>query len=216
MSDRNPWLHVSARDYEGHMAHPAVGQLRFLADLLDEFLMALRPRRVALLGCATGNGLERVDPAEVDSVLGVDINAEYLAVAERRHRPQLGERLRLECADLGDPIAAASALSGGGFDLIHAPLLFEYLEPERLLPVLAHALTPAGTLVVLLQLPSAGQGAVTDTPYTGVQVLESLLRLVAPETFAAAAEAAGLTRILEEARTLPTGKAFHLSLWRRA
>ncbi len=215
MSAPNPWLRVSAADYEGHMAHPSVDQLDFLAARFADALREFAPRRLALLGCATGNGLEQVDPERVERVLGVDINPEYLEVAEARHRSRLGERLILRRADLGDPVAATAALAPGDFDLIHAALLFEYLEAARLLPLLADALAASGTLVVLLQLPVADHGAVTATPYTGVRVLEPLLKLRHPAGFAAAAEAAGLQGLSEETLALPTGKRFHLSCWRR-
>ncbi len=216
MSAPNPWLRVSAADYEGHMAHPDVGQLGFLAERFAVALRAGAPRRVALLGCATGNGLERVDPERVELLLGVDLNPEYLALTEARHRARFGERLVLRCADLGDPVVAAAALAPGGFDLIQAALLFEYLEPARLLPVLAGALSPQGRLTVLLQLPVAEHSAVTATPFTGVRVLEPLLRLRHPAGFAAAAEAAGLVGVGEETLALPTGKRFHESHWRLA
>jgi hypothetical protein len=216
VTESNPWLRVSATDYEGHMAHPAVAQLGFLADLFHESMAVLRPRRLALLGCAAGNGLERVDPERVERVLGVDLNPDYLALADQRHRLRLGARLELKCADLGDPIAAAAALAPGDLDLVHAALLFEYIEPARLLPVLKCALAPKGTLVTLLQLPADAHGAVTETPFTGVRKLESLLDLVPPARFAAAAAEAGLALLREELRSLPTGKSFHLSLWRRA
>jgi SAM-dependent methyltransferase len=216
MNEANPWLQVSAADYEGHMAHPAVGQLELLADRFAAALAIAAPRRVALLGCATGNGLERVDPERVEWLLGVDINPEYLTIAGTRHRARLGARLTLRGADLGDPIAAAVALAPGGFDLIHAALLFEYLQPARLLPVLAGALAETGRLAVLLQLPATGQGAVTATPFTGVRVLEPLLTLRHPAGFAAVAEAAGLVGLGEEMLVLPTGKRFHESHWRRA
>jgi hypothetical protein len=215
MSEANPWLHVSAADYEGHMAHPSVGQLDFLAARFAEALQAVAPRRVALLGCATGNGLECVDPERVELLLGVDINPDYLAIADARHRACFGARLVLRCADLDDPAAAVAALAPGGFDLIHAALLFEYLEPARLLPLLAGALAARGWLAVLLQLPVLGHGAVTPTPFTGVQVLEPLLTLRDPGAFAAAAAAAGLHGAGAEVLTLPTGKRFHLSYWQR-
>jgi len=216
MSDPNPWLQVSAADYEGHMAHPEVAQLGFLADRFATSVRATAPRRLALLGCATGNGLERIDPRQVERVLGVDINPEYLAIAETRHRARFGDHLVLRCADLGDPAAAAAALAPGGFDLIHAALLFEYLEPAPLLAVLAAALAPEGRLAVLLQLPVAGHGAVTDTPFLGVRALEPLLRLRDPASVAAAAAAAGLVQLGKETLALTTGKRFHESHWRRA
>ena len=54
----NPWLTLPLDDYEGHMGSADVNQLAPLADLFGEALAHLRPRSVAVLGVAGGNGLE--------------------------------------------------------------------------------------------------------------------------------------------------------------
>lgn len=91
----NPWTHIPLADYEGHMEFPAIGQAAFLAAEFRQAVAATRPRSVALLGCAGGNGLEALHDSEVERVVCVDINPEFLAALERRH----GVRLRgLECA----------------------------------------------------------------------------------------------------------------------
>ncbi len=199
------------------MAHPAVGQTPFLAKLFREILDEFLPRRVALPGCATGNGLEHVKPGSVDSVLALDINAEFLALAASRHGERLGDSLSLREADLADPEAGAAALAPGDFDLIHAALIFEYVDPVLLLPLLADALAPGGALTALLQLPDPEQDAVSTTPFTDLRRLESVIELVPPDHFAAIARSQGLFRFRLEHRKLPiSGKSFELSIWRRA
>lgn len=216
MSKGNPWLSVEADDYDGHMAHESVNQTRLLANCFREALEWTSPRRAALLGCATGNGLEHVDATRCERMLGVDLNPDFLAIAAQRHGERLGTKLELREADLGDPEAAAAALPPGSFDLIHAALLFEYLDPAVLLPVLAAALAPGGVLAAVLQLPVTGKGAVSESPYVeGVRILEPLLKLVPTERFADASRSAGLELIREEERPSSSGKGFHLSLWRR-
>ena len=54
----NPWQDLPLEDYEGHMGSAAVGQLAPLGDIFAEALTRLRPRSVAVLGVAGGNGLE--------------------------------------------------------------------------------------------------------------------------------------------------------------
>jgi len=61
MRTMNPWLALPLEDYEGHMGLDAVNQLAPLADLFGEALARLRPRSVAILGVAGGNGLQHVD-----------------------------------------------------------------------------------------------------------------------------------------------------------
>jgi hypothetical protein len=39
---RNPWLDIPLADYEGHMALPAIGQSRLIADQLDTLVSATR------------------------------------------------------------------------------------------------------------------------------------------------------------------------------
>jgi len=213
----NPWLRVAAADYDGHMAHDSVAQTSLLADCFGHMLAERKPRRVALLGCATGNGLEHVDPDRCERVLGVDLNPDYLALAAERHGGRLGEALVLREADLGYAAAAAAILPPERFDLVHAALLFEYLDPAALLPVLAATLAADGVLSVLLQMPVAGKGAVSESPHVeGVSILEPLLKLVPPERFAAAAREVGLERVREEELRSSAGKGFHFSVWRRA
>ena len=80
----NPWLAIPWQDYEGHMISPEVGQLQLLSRRFGEALRRYRPASAAILGCATGNGLEHVDPAVTRTVVGLDVNPAHLAVARRR------------------------------------------------------------------------------------------------------------------------------------
>jgi SAM-dependent methyltransferase len=81
----NPWLTIPAADYEGHMGPAGVGQLAPLQDIFARVYRELRPARVAVLGCGTGNGLDAIDPAVTERLVGVDLNPEYIALARRRH-----------------------------------------------------------------------------------------------------------------------------------
>ena len=80
----NPWLTISAEDYEAHMASPEVGQLQVLNQLFKVVLEEHRPESMAVLGCSTGNGFEHIDPSTTRRVVGIDINPSYLAVARKR------------------------------------------------------------------------------------------------------------------------------------
>lgn len=78
----NPWLKIPASDYEGHME--AVGQRALLGQIFRDVYSLVRPRRLAILGCATGNGFEYVDTAITERIVGVDINPDYIEIARRR------------------------------------------------------------------------------------------------------------------------------------
>jgi len=54
----NSWLRIPASDYEGHMSSSNVAQQQFLAQIFKELLNKHDSSIIALLGCATGNGLE--------------------------------------------------------------------------------------------------------------------------------------------------------------
>ena len=72
---KNPWLDIPLADYEAHMALPHVDQASLLSDVFADALSKYSPRAAAILGCAGGNGLDRVDVKQTERVVCVDINA---------------------------------------------------------------------------------------------------------------------------------------------
>lgn len=203
----NPWLEIPAGDYEGHMGSPQVGQLQMLSERLGKVTAATRPARAAVLGCTTGNGFEHFDPLVTRTLVGVDINPEYLEIARVRFGGY-GGKLELVCADLD-----AWDCGGQRFDLVHAGLVFEYVEAGRLLGRIARALAPGGTLSVVLQLPVEGLPAVSQTRYTSLEKLGPIFRHYQPEEFRALAGQAGLGETEGEICTLPSGKEFYFGLF---
>jgi SAM-dependent methyltransferase len=81
---KNPWLDIPLADYEGHMALPHVAQACLLSDVFADALKNYSPESVAVLGCAGGNGFDRISPEITKRVIGVDINPEYIQEAQRR------------------------------------------------------------------------------------------------------------------------------------
>ena len=82
---RSPWLDIPLGDYEGHMALPAIGQSQLIADQLDMLVRTYAPSSVAILGCAGGNGFERLIGTSISRVVGVDINPQYIEKARQRY-----------------------------------------------------------------------------------------------------------------------------------
>ena len=94
------------------------------------------------------------------------------------------------------------------YDLIHAGLIFEYLDWAALLPRIARALKPSGVLSVVLQTPSASSPAVTETTFTSLRSLASAFRFVDAEALVTAARVGGLALDTRRIEPLPAGKSF--------
>lgn len=124
----------------------AAGQTAALREFFGRVYAKLWPTRVAIFGCTTGGDLESVDPAVTDSVVGVDINPTYLSIARDRFQPTFGARLTLIVGDV-----LQVEVPPHGFDLVHAALLLEYVEPEPLFARMARWLAPGGTCSVVTQ-----------------------------------------------------------------
>jgi SAM-dependent methyltransferase len=169
----NPWLRVPLEDYEGHMGSGAANQLAPLADLFGDTLARLRPRSVAVLGVAGGNGLEHVDGAVTGRVVGVDVNPAYLAATRQRFPDLRG--LELVCVDLEH-----EALDLEPVALVHAALVFEHAGLGRCLESAVSLVTPGGHLSVVLQLPADGREPVTPSDYPSMSALAGSFTLVDP------------------------------------
>jgi len=187
------------------MGPEGVGQLAVLADLLGQACQELQPRRVLVLGCATGNGFDRVDPTVTDWLIGVDLNPEYLALARARYAASWFGRLELIGTDIEDLVQPPQSQ-----DLVFAGLIFEYLELEPLLERVAGWLAPGGVCEVVLQLPSAASAPVTPTRFESMRRLAMIMRLVSPGALEAAAKRAGLVACAPREIPLPLGKRFHV------
>jgi SAM-dependent methyltransferase len=172
MTSPNPWTVVPAAEYERHMGPEGLDVTAPLSAVFQEAYLAAQPDRVLVVGCGTGNGLEHVDPAVTQRVVGLDVNLQYLGIARQRFF-HLGPKLELFCAD-----AAAWKAPPGSFDLIHAGLIFEYVYPEVLVRKFAEWLGERGTCSVVLQLPG---GTGPEAPGKALRIIEKAAHLVASE-----------------------------------
>jgi len=204
----NPWLTIPAADYEGHMASPHVNQLAFLARIFKESVENNNCETIALLGCATGNGLAHINNKLTRRVTAVDINPQFLALL-KKHYGYTVAGLELVQEDL-----EVCELERQTYSLIFAGLVFEYLKPQVLLPKIANWLRADGVLVTILQLPYAGS-SITETPYTSIKSLASIQRLVPLQEFKSTAGDAGLHETESKTVTLNTGKSFYIGTYER-
>ncbi len=199
MATPNPWTIVPASDYEAHMGAKGVDQLGPLSQIFQEVYVAAQPDRLLLLGCATGNGLEHVDPNVTKRAVGVDVNLQYLGIARQRFF-HLGPRLELYNSE-----AEKFRATPGSFDLIHAALIFEYLYPEVLVRRMVEWLADKGTCSVVLQLPG-GEGP--EAPSKAMRIIEKAMKLVNPEELTRVFEEYKLPRRRSKVLQLKGGKSF--------
>ncbi|MBI2851320.1 MAG: class I SAM-dependent methyltransferase [Chloroflexi bacterium] len=208
-NDKNPWLSIPASDYEGHMNSQQVGQLSVLNRIFENVLNDVPSKALAVLGCGTGNGFEHIDSQAVERLLGIDINPEYLAILRTRHGSKL-PMLKLVCSDLN-----TFAHPNNAFDLIYAALVFEYVDFKNLLGRISKWLKVNGTLVVVLQVNSPESQMISDTPFTSLKTLGTVMHLINPETFTGMAGTQGLKKVKEIEIPLKQGKIFLVCYYRK-
>jgi SAM-dependent methyltransferase len=204
----SPWLHIPAADYEAHM--DAIGQSSVLREAFARIYAAVRPRRVLVLGCTTGRDFMLMDPAVTDRAVGVDVNGEYLTAARRRITFP-GDLVEFVHGD-----ALEVDLDGPPFDLVHAALLIEHVDPVRLLRRMAGWLADTGTCSVVSQNPAPGVAAVSRTGCDRLLLLDGHMSLLTPEEVAAhAVQAALIPASCWEVRT-GEGRCLAVSTFRKA
>lgn len=206
----NPWLAIPLADYEGHMALPAVGQAEMVANEFEALLKSHAPQTVALVGCAGGNGFDKAAEVGVTRLVGIDINARYIADAKDRYANTI-PGLELHCADIQGDMPDLQAV-----ELVYAALVFEYVDVSAALRNISRLCRPNGLMAALLQLPKQGADAVTDSPFASLKTLSSVMRLVPPGDLSDSAEAVGFACLSKKTITLRSGKQFSLQVFRLA
>ena len=168
-----------------------------MASQFSDALPRFAPESVAVIGCAGGNGLDKI-PGSVKRVVGVDINPDYIASAFFRYLGRI-PGLEFHVADIqSDPLPFAPV------DLIYAALVFEYVSLPASLSNLSRVCRLGGRLVSVLQQPSAHVHEVSPSPYTSVQAFVPLMRLIPPTELVECAKSA-CERRRQAAKTGATG-----------
>jgi hypothetical protein len=206
---RSPWLDIPLCDYEGHMALPAIGQAQMLATEFDALLTRWAPSSVAVIGCAGGNGFDRVRPGITRRLVGIDINPQYIQELAYRHAQGIAG-LELYVRDIQAPLEPIEPV-----DLVYAALVMEYVEPVAALRNLKALCRADGILATVLQLPSVGAPPVSHSPFARLRELASALHLVAPSDLADKAAAQGFALRSAHHVALSSGKAFAVQVYQR-
>jgi len=184
------------------MSLPTIAQAELLAAEFHSLLREYKPSSVAVIGCAGGNGFDRISTKTTRRVVGIDINPTYIAETSIRYASRI-PNLELHVADIQQ-----SGLSVEPVDLIYAALVFEYVELETSLRTLKSICMPNGVLAVVLQLPSQSVASVSPSPFASLQALDPVLHLVPPATLHAQAAQAGFVPLSSHHRASPSHKEF--------
>lgn len=199
--NKNPWLDISYEDYIGHMDSPEVDQYKMINKVFKESLEDFSPKSIFVPGCTIGNGFEHIDWSSVKSVTALDINANYLDVVRQKygHHPQL----KIINADLqywdSDSIK---------FDMIYAALVFEYVNVSTVLKMFYKSMHSRSRLITILQNESALQSKVSQTEYTSLEKLNSIMHLVNISDFEKILHQYGFEINDKKIITLNSGKIF--------
>ena len=208
MTGDNPWLRIPAADYEGHME--SVGQSAALRRLFSSVYSSTKPRRLAVLGCTTGADFNGIDSTVTHVAVGVDINARYLEVAENR-LAAIGRRVHLVCGDVLEV-----ELPEAPFDLVHAALLFEYVDPAALFRRVHRWLAPSGCFSTVIQEQVPGIAAVSSTRYDSLQMLSNTMSLRSAHDVVSVGSREGFVCESRRALELPGGKILVEMLFKAA
>jgi hypothetical protein len=205
---RSPWLDVPLADYEGHMSWPGVGQADMLATQFAQLLVKWAPTSAAVIGCAGGNGFDRLDTGITRRVVGIDINPQYIQELAYRYAATL-PGLELYVRDIQEPVERIEPV-----DLIYAALVLEYVEPGPVLRNFKVLCRPQGVLAIVLQLPSDKGETIAESPFTSLKGLAPAMHLVSAADLAACAAESGFAPLASRRIVLSSGKAFALQVFR--
>jgi SAM-dependent methyltransferase len=199
----SPWLDVPLADYEGHMELPGIEQAQLLSDIFAGVLAKFSPRSVAVIGCAGGNGFDRI-PAAISRVVGVDLNPRFVAETEVRFKDRI-ENLELIVGDI-----QSHEVSFAPVDLIFLGLILEYVNVESVIARMPSMLTARGRIVTVLQLPTVGYQQVSVSPFKSVHPVGEVMHLVPPARLQDAVEAHGYIQLESRNVVSQGGKQFQV------
>lgn len=205
----NPWLEIPLADYEAHMALPSIGQARLIADQLEALVGRFRPHSVGIVGCAGGNGLDRLAGTGVSRVVGVDLNPEYIEQTRERYTGRFPS-LELYIADIQ---TAASLFEP--VDFLFVALVLEYVDVDRTMSALRRHCKNDGVLAVISQLPHETMKEVSPSPYTTLSRLAPVMHLISPQELQLRAGHAGFYPEHSSTISSPGGKHFSVDTFRR-
>jgi trans-aconitate methyltransferase len=191
------------------MALPNVDQARLIEEVLGTLIAKLRPKSLAVIGCAGGNGSERCKSASgVQRVVGIDINDRYVKIARRRFEETV-PGLELHVADIQLQHEIFKPV-----ELLYVALVLEYVDLRAALANLRRHCTTGGMLATLTQMPHATLKPVSTSPYTSLLKLGDIMRLVDAGELVPQAAQFGFELLRESTLASSAGKQFKLHVFK--
>jgi len=191
------------------MSLPSIGQSRLIADQLEALVRTCCPHSVGIIGCAGGNGLDRLAGTSVSRVVGVDLNPEYIEQTRERYEKRF-PGLELYIADIQ---TAASLFEP--VDLLFVALVLEYVDLDQTMRSLWRHCRNDGVLAVISQLPHETMKEVSPSPYSTLSRLAPVMHLISPQDLQLRAGYAGFCSEHSSTILSPGGKAFSVATFRR-
>ncbi|MCL2295923.1 MAG: class I SAM-dependent methyltransferase [Methanomassiliicoccaceae archaeon] len=148
MSGANPWREFPHDIYEKHMGHEKVQQLQTLSRITgDQFALVANIRRptVALLGITDGNGLCNIPAGCCETIIGMDINEEYLNICRERHSAM--SELVLHSIDLmAEKDRAVELLKPA--DIVIANMVVEHIHLDNFVEIVCKLTKPIVSVTI--------------------------------------------------------------------
>jgi len=200
MTDTNPWLNIPLEDYERHMSHHLVGQSILLNSLTKKYLDETKPETVVFLGIAGGNGLEHIDNNITKSVIGIDINQDYLHTTSIRYKRAIASLQLINLDIVKNSVSICKA------DLVWAALILEYAGIDKVLEFCTNNIRESGHFVVSIQSNNNKQ-SVSPTGIESLNTVEDIYSIVNPDNLLSKAAELGYRLIEKVENGLPNGKS---------
>jgi len=144
-----------------------VGQAQVLSALTKYCLDKYLPENFALIGCATGNGLEHIKSGFTKWVYTIDINQDYLNKTKETFADKISN-LETIHADIQH-----DELNIKGIDLFFIGLVLEYVEPKKALKKIIKTLGKKGVLFIVIQ-KNKQTSFVSKTKYKSLEKLAAI------------------------------------------
>jgi len=135
MENQNPWQYLPHDTYEKHMGHENVRQLETLSRIFGEQLTLVTDMQmptIAVLGITGGNGLVNIEAGRYKTIIGMDINDEYLDVCRERYN-RLPELELYQIDLMTDKNRAVDILKHA--DLVTANLLVKHIHLDNFMDI---------------------------------------------------------------------------------
>lgn len=191
------------------MALPSIGQSQMIADQLEALVRTFCPHSIGIIGCAGGNGLDRLAGTSVSRMVGVELNPEYIEQTRQRYEGRL-PGLELYTADIQTAVSLFEPV-----DLLFVALVLEYVDLDRTMTALWRHCKNDGVLAVISQLPHETMKAVSPSPYTTLSRLAPVMHLVSPQELQLRARHAGFCPEHSSTILSSGGKGFSVDTFRR-